>query len=134
MIQTLTDMGYDGAAGALSRESGCDLETPSVAAFRSAVLQGEWTEAEGVLFGRQHLSDDGGGGGGGVNIQNGHGHGGAGLTLAEGADRKEMMFWMRQQKFLELLEQRDLGSALMVLRQELTPLHQDIGKLHALSR
>jgi hypothetical protein len=27
-----------------------------------------------------------------------------------------------------------LGKALTVLRQELTPLHQDVGRLHALSR
>ncbi|KAI9828460.1 MAG: hypothetical protein M1832_002888 [Thelocarpon impressellum] len=128
LIQSLTDLGYDGAASTLSRESGYELESPSVAAFRSAVLEGQWTEAEGFLFG-QHVAD----GGGGVNLQNGHGSIGTGLVLAEGADRKEMLFWMRQQKFLELLEQRDLGTALMVLRQELTPLHQDIGKLHALS-
>jgi hypothetical protein len=44
-----------------------------------------------------------------------------------------MMFWMKQQKYLELLERRELGKALTVLRQELTPLHQDVGRLHALS-
>jgi hypothetical protein len=128
MIQTLTEMGYHGAAGTLSRESGCDLESPSVAAFRNAVLQGEWSEAERLLFGHEAADPAS------VTIRNGNSHRGGGLTLAEAADRKEMLFWMRQQKFLELLEERDLGSALMVLRQELTPLHQDIGRLHTLSR
>ncbi|OQD79812.1 hypothetical protein PENANT_c043G08755 [Penicillium antarcticum] len=45
----------------------------------------------------------------------------------------EMLFYLRQQKFLELLEARDLASALGVLRQELTPLNFDVERLHALS-
>lgn len=57
-----------------------------------------------------------------------------GLTLAEGANRDVMQFSMKRQKYLELLERRDLSKALAVLRQELTPLHQDVGRLHALSR
>ncbi|KAI9822531.1 MAG: hypothetical protein M1827_000250 [Pycnora praestabilis] len=128
LIQSLSDLGYNGAAAALCRESGYELESPSVAAFRNAVLQGEWAEAEALLFGTFSST-----GGGGVIIGNGISEHGAGLVLAEGADKHEMLFWMREQKFLELLEGRDLGNALMVLRQELTPLHQDIGKLHALS-
>jgi hypothetical protein len=147
LIQSLTDLGYHGAAGALSQESGFEVEGPTVAAFRSAVLEGEWAEAEALLFGN-HSYDSGGGvglrvGGAGYGKSRGkaprswspsrHTHTG-GLTLAEGANENEMKFWMRQQKYLELLETRDLGSALTVLRQELTPLHQDVGRLHALSR
>ncbi len=128
LIQSLNDLGYNGAASTLSRESGYELESPAVAAFRIAVLQGEWAEAESLLFGSQS------GDGGGVRISNGSSNKNGGLVLAEGADKDQMLFWLRQQKFLELLEERDLGNALMVLRQELTPLHQDIGKLHALSR
>ncbi|KAK8187225.1 WD repeat-containing protein 26 [Phyllosticta capitalensis] len=134
LIQGLTDLGYTGAADSLSQESGFQLEGPTVAAFRNAVLQGDWAEAEALLFG----TDDGGGYGqtrgkrpeksekwSSAEVQ--------GLTLAEGANKDEMRFWMRQQKYLELLEARDLNSALMVLRQELTPLHQDRNRLHALS-
>lgn len=130
LIQALGDLGYYEASNTLSRESGYELESPAVAAFRIAVLQGEWSEAEHLLFGSHSSSD----GGGGVSISNGHSRQRGGLVLAEGADKDHMLFLLRQQKFLELLEERDLGSALMVLRQELTPLHQDIGKLHALSR
>lgn len=124
LIQALTDLGYNGAAGSLSKESGYDVESPTVAAFRNAVLQGEWTEAEELLFGAATApSEDGG-----VSI---HGNG---LVLAEGVDKNVMRFWLRQQKFLELLEERDTGRALMVLRLELTPLYQDTNKLHFLSR
>lgn len=121
LIQALTDLGYNGAAASLSHESGYDLESPAVAAFRNAVIQGEWTEAEELLFGGSTEE-------GGVSIS------GDGLVLQEGVDKNVMRFWLRQQKFLELLEQRDTGRALMVLRLELTPLYQDTTKLHFLSR
>lgn len=146
LIQSLTDLGYDNAARALCQESGYELEGPTVAAFRSAVLQGEWAEAEVLLFGTDSYDDGGGVGLGEDGAGYGKGRGKAtkhswspqrhtkGLKLAEGANENEMKFWMRQQKYLELLEERDLGAALMVLRQELTPLHQDVGRLHALSR
>jgi hypothetical protein len=121
LIQALMDLGYNGAASNLSQESGYDLESPSVAAFRNAVLQGAWDEAEELLFGGSTEE-------GGVSIS------GNGLVLQEGVDKDIMRFWLRQQKFLELLEQRDTGTALMVLRLELTPLYQDTIKLHFLSR
>jgi hypothetical protein len=106
-----------------------------VAAFRSAIVEGQWSDAEGILIGSFH-PDGGGGGGGGGNYAVGSGnvYNWEGLVLAEGADKNELLFYLRQQKFLELLDQRDLGAALMVLRQELTPLNHDIAQLHALSR
>ena len=140
LIQSLTDLGYHGAAGALCKESGFQLEGPTVASFRSSVLNGDWIEAEELLFGTNTYD------GGGVGLDASYRkswaksrsrpnsqHSG-GLTLAEDANRDEMLFWMKQQKYLELLERRELGKALAVLRQELTPLHQDVGRLHALSR
>ena len=130
LIQGLGDLGYYSSAERLSIESGYEVEAPSVAAFRHAVLQGEWAEAEALLFGTE-VADDGGGG---VSISNGSSHHHEGLRFAENANKKELRFRMREQKYLELLEERDLGSALMVLRQELTPMNQDTSKLHELSR
>lgn len=121
LIQSLTDLGYNGAAATLSQESGYDLESPAVAAFRNSILQGEWAEAEELLFGGSTEE-------GGVSIN------GNGLALQEGMDKNVMRFWIRQQKFLELLEKQDTGRALMVIRSELTPLYQDTNKLHFLSR
>ena len=129
LIQGLGDLGYHDAADRLSRESGYEVETPSVAAFRYAVLRGEWAEAEALLFGSNVAEDSGG-----VSISNGDAHHHEGLRFAENADKNELKFRMREQKYLELLEERDLGGALMVLRQELKPLNQDISKLHELSR
>lgn len=121
LIQSLTDLGYNAAAASLSQESGYELESPAVAAFRNAVLEGEWAEAEDLLY-------DGSADDGGVSL-----HGG-GLVLQDGSDKNLMRFWLRRQKFLELLEQKDTGRALMVLRLELTPIYQVPDKLHFLSR
>lgn len=122
LIQSLYELGYNGAASLLGKESGYQLESPAVATFRSAVLEGRWTEAEQILV--QSFYPDGGGKS--TNREK--------LLLADDADKCEMLFYLRQQKFLELLESRDLGAALLVLRHELTPLNYDIGRLHALSR
>ena len=126
LIQGLGDLGYHGAADRLSQESGYEVESPAVAAFRHAVLQGEWSEAEHLLFGSEPPGSEGR-----VSVSNG-GHNG--LKFAEDADSDHLRFRLREQKYLELLESNDLGNALMVLRQELTPLHQDKEKMHSLSR
>lgn len=142
LLQTLSDLGYQDSAERLSRESGYELEIPSVAAFRSAVLSGEWEEAEALLFGSDAPELDGG-----VSLRNGHADGKSsrlslgsqngvarkGLPLIEGAAITLLKFHLRQQKYLELLEQRNLGAALNVLRTELTPLKADTGRLHFLS-
>ncbi|KAM0204371.1 hypothetical protein ACHAPI_000124 [Fusarium lateritium] len=117
LIQSLSDMGYRTAADNVSQESGYELESPTVASFRSAVQSGSWSKAEELLTGASHEAD-------------GQGNG---LVLAPGTDQNAMKFWLRQQKFLELLEQRDTSRALIVLRSELTPLSHDTGKLHFLS-
>ncbi|EMC93772.1 hypothetical protein BAUCODRAFT_26039 [Baudoinia panamericana UAMH 10762] len=146
LLQSLSDLGYQGAAKQLSTESGYELEIPSVAAFRSAVQDGDWEEAEALLFGVEAPAEADGG----VMLGNGHatsapwrksrtslgsqnGWSRHGLPLAEGADTTMLKFQLRQQKYLELLEKRDLTSALTVLRNELTPLKRDINRLHALS-
>jgi WD repeat-containing protein 26 len=140
LIQSLTDLGFTGAAKQLCRESGLELERPTVASFRQAVLDGEWDRAEMLLFGSDRHTD-----GGAVDVGGPFANGNktvslskspamGSLPLAEGAVASEMLFWIRQQKFLELVEMRDTGAALTVLRQELRPLNQDSGRLHALSR
>jgi len=140
LIQGLADLGYQESAKMLSRESGFELEGPTVAAFRQAVLLGDWAEAEALLFGSGSQDVDGG-----VSIPGATGTNSIdlalkdyrgytqGLTLAEGANKDQMLFWLRQQKYLELLEKRDLARALAVLRWELRPLQHETDRLHALS-
>ena len=127
LIQALSDLGYNDSSNALRRESGFELESPSVAAFRYSVLRGEWPEAESLLFGSEVPSE------GGVRISNGRSQGHEGLPLAEGSDKDELRCQIRKQKYLESLEKRDYPDALMVLRHELTPLYRDVSQLHILS-
>jgi len=141
VIQGLIDLGYNDAANALSQESGCSLETPYASAFRLAIMEGEWSEAE-LLLSSTLLYDEGGGvelgGSGSTRLASRNSWDSqrtlSGMALSETADKDEMLFLIRQQKYLELLEVRDLGAALMVLRQELQPIHHDERQLHALSR
>lgn len=138
LIQSLTELGYHGAAGALCKESGFQLEGPTVALFRTAILEGNWPQAEELLFGSHPY--DGGGIGLHTSLMRPWGKSSSrpgargGLTLADNANRDVMLFWVKQQKYLELLERRELAKALKVLQQEVTPLHQDVGTLHALTR
>lgn len=121
LIQGLVDLGYSTAADVLTNESGFELESPLVAAFRSAILGGRWQEAESILTGPESNAA--------VAEQDSSG----GLVLAEGANRGQMLFSIREQKFLELLDQQDLNRALTVLRSELTTLDYDMHRLHSLS-
>lgn len=124
LIQSLYELGYTGSADKLTEESGYRLETSGVATFRSAVLGGHWSDAEKILVASFRST--------GQAIQRAAAE--EMLVLSEDANRSEMLFYLRQQKFLELLQNGDLGAALNVLRQELTPLNYDIDRLHALSR
>ncbi|KAJ4302226.1 hypothetical protein N0V88_002362 [Collariella sp. IMI 366227] len=121
LIQALNDLGYNAAADIVGQESGYRVETPEVVAFRQAVLEGSWSRAEELLCGK--------------TVRGSGPASGSGLGLAPGADRNLMRFWLRQQKFLELLERRETARALGVLRGELTPLCADQHHtLHLLSR
>ncbi|KAI9685033.1 MAG: hypothetical protein M1822_005425 [Bathelium mastoideum] len=150
LIQSLQDLGYHASAQKLSKESGRELEGPSVAAFRNAILEGDWAEAEAFLMGStEQISSEasravhptGNGASNGLATRldasgSGQSEGLAqisGLVLSENATRDELLFLLRQQKYLELLESRDLGAALMVLRQELAPYGSNTSRLHALS-
>lgn len=144
LLQSLSDLGYNQAAQQLASESGYEQEVPSAAAFKNAMLQGHWEEAETLLLGPEEMD-------GGVMLGNGHSRGQSwsdnrpagpggqngfarhGLPLMENADTTLLKFLLRQQKYLELLERRQLNTALSVLRNELTPLKRDIGRIHVLS-
>lgn len=116
-LQALSDLGYSKTVSTLCEESGYHLESPSVTTFRDAILQGDWDAAEGLLFGDE--------------LGDGDSH--RGLTEAEGLIPDVMLFCLRKQKFLELLESRNTAQALYVLRTELQPLRQDIPSVNFLS-
>ena len=128
LIQALEDLGYDEAAETLSQESDFQVESPAVAAFRRAILEGKWSEAELLLFGRRSEADEGG-----VRIGNGDSPYHSGIKLIEAADSHHMKFLIRERKYVELLARNLRGQALIVLQSELQPLNYDTRRLDVLS-
>lgn len=106
LIQALWDLGYTKSAAQLEEDSDYTLEAPQVSQFRRAILNGEWSRAEKLLYS---------------------------LEINKDEDINQLLFYMRQQKFLELLENRDTTRALTVLRQELSPLNRSEERLRALA-
>jgi len=51
LIQALNELGYHAAADSVGEESGFQVESPDVVAFRQAVLGGSWSRAEELLCG-----------------------------------------------------------------------------------
>lgn len=95
------------ASKELSEESGFNTESKDVSEFRTAVLAGDWEKAE------SHLSN---------------------IPLQENASVEDALFLIREQKFLEALEDKEYTSALSILRTELSPLNINTDKVHNLSR
>lgn len=126
IIQALQDLGYTASASNLGQESGFELESSQVAEFRDAIMQGSWVVAESLLFDGSSSAK--------IGAENGTESTSRGLSLADHAQPDLMRFWLREQKFLELLEARQTHQALRVLRTELTPVNHDVDKLHFLSR
>ncbi|CCG83321.1 WD domain protein [Taphrina deformans PYCC 5710] len=106
IIQALGDMGYTDAVRTLSRESGVSVESALVEDFRNSILTGGWAAAE------RALKD---------------------LELNHAAQQSEVLFLIREQKFLELLESQQASAALITLRTELSPLGHNTERLHFLS-
>ncbi|KAF8511107.1 WD40 repeat-like protein [Hysterangium stoloniferum] len=106
VIQSLRDVGYVESADVLEAESGYRLESAFVAAFREAIVGGHWDDAENAMDRLGALDED---------------------------DRRAAKFLISQQKYLELLEEQDLNTALVVLRTELAPLNVDSERLQVLS-
>ncbi|KAI8971693.1 WD40-repeat-containing domain protein [Mycotypha africana] len=106
MLQSLIDLGYNEAAECLQRESGFTLESDLIVRLRTYILGGQWQLAEDLL----------------PNIP---------FTNVE--NLSTVQFLIRQQKFLELLEEGEAMQALHVLRTEITPLGENTQRLHLLT-
>ncbi|ODV88979.1 hypothetical protein CANCADRAFT_132560 [Tortispora caseinolytica NRRL Y-17796] len=106
MIQALSDIGYSDLATSLEKASGYSIETPEVASFRKAILSGDWDDVEARI--RM-------------------------LELKPGVDVESLVFSVHRQKFLELLQAKEVQKAMVVLRTQLSTYQSDLSKLHHLS-
>ncbi|XP_046415658.1 WD repeat-containing protein 26 isoform X2 [Neodiprion virginianus] len=107
--QHLKTVGLDRTADLLMQESGCRLDHPSAAKFRQHVMDGDWNKADHDL-----------------NELKSFLHGSSQSLV-------EMKFLLLEQKYLEYLEEGLVLEALQVLRNELTPLGHNTGRVHQLS-
>ncbi|XP_074661066.1 WD repeat-containing protein 26-like [Tubulanus polymorphus] len=106
--QHLKSMGLERTVEQLMYESGCMLEHPAAAKFRSHLMDGEWDKSEAEL---EELK-----------------------PLVETADGlSNMKFCLLEQKYLELLEDGKVLDALHCLRNELSPLKYNTERVHELS-
>ena len=128
ILQALGDLGYQETAEQLSHQSGYRVESAAVAAFRQAILDGQWSEAEAILFGEMYQPD-----GGGVSVRQADFFERGGLDLVDDAEPHHLKFMIREQKYIELLKRSRRGEALLVLQTELQPLKQDTQRLNILS-
>lgn len=99
---------YSEAAATLKQESGIPLESELITTFRNSILQGQWQTAEILL---KDLP----------------------FVVSTQPILPKVQFLIRQQKYLELLEKSETMQALHVLRTEITPLGQNIERLHLLT-
>lgn len=106
--QHLRGLGLNQTANELIAESGCMLEHPAAAKFRSHIMNGDWNKAEADL---EELSSL-------VETSQGMTH---------------MRFLILEQKYLEYLEDGTVLEALHCLRHELTPLKYNTERVHELS-
>ncbi|KAJ9479338.1 Glucose-induced degradation protein 7 [Pseudozyma hubeiensis] len=152
-LQSLREMGYDSAAKTLEAESGVALEHPSITAFRTAVLGGDWRNAERLLIDgltyaarRIQASRSSSGGSGGASSLDAPASSSAATIESSNQDLidsvlrrpdvvslRSIRFLLQKQRYLELLETRQTKKALNVLREKLTPLSHDTSQLHLLS-
>ncbi|SPO23831.1 uncharacterized protein UTRI_03641_B [Ustilago trichophora] len=158
-LQSLREMGYDSAAKTLEAESGVTLEHPSITAFRTAVLSGDWRNAERLLIdgltyaARRIQAARGSGSGGSMSLEApaSSSTGSSSLSLPATLESpsqdlidsvlrrpdlvslRSIRFMLQKQRYLELLEARHTKKALNVLREKLTPLSHDTSQLHLLS-
>ncbi|KAI3626096.1 hypothetical protein CBS9595_001457 [Malassezia furfur] len=131
LLQSLRDLGLQETARALQHESHVDLEAPVIAAFRTAVLRGNWDAAEHEL-GRAasdasiHISAPPSGA-----LSDDPPSPSASSAHAQGI--AYIRFQLHEQQYLELLESGQIPSALRILRERLAPLAPRAQRLQVLS-
>jgi len=106
ILQSLRTFGYSESADQLEAESGIILEERSVEKFKLGVLEGRWDEVAALIpeFGLKP------------------------------EEQVQVLYCVKQQKYLELIEKEDYLQALECLRNEVVPLKpEDTATLHTLA-
>ncbi|KAI5304791.1 hypothetical protein KEM56_005920, partial [Ascosphaera pollenicola] len=125
LIQALYDLGYSSAADELTSCSGYKLESPAVSSLKSAICDGRWKDAERLIKQATSASTE--------DALTTESASKSVLLLSPNANKTELLFSIRRQRFYEELEKRHLHNALVILQKKLTPLNPGHEELHHLS-
>lgn len=107
ILQALRENGFERSAEMLREESNIELESSEVATFKEAILNGDYTMALGLLG---SLSPD----------------------LSE-TTMNRIKFEIARERYLELLEERQIKAALGFLREAITPNAAEPKDVHSLA-
>ncbi|KYR01089.1 WD repeat protein [Tieghemostelium lacteum] len=106
LVQSLHSLGYKNSAELLEKESGVSLQTKEIAQFSQCILGGEWNKIESLI---------------------------PYLNLQSKDDLNSVKFLIYSQKYLELIDKKNVKEALVCLRSEITPISTDPHKLQTLT-
>ena len=122
MEQALYSLGYPEVAQKLEKSSGVNLHSERVQRLQEGCLSGQWEQVIALIDGeRDHLFGA---------VEEDH-DGGEEATTEERVQKAK--FLVLEQKYLERLSSGDVGTALACLREEITPLGINTGRLHELA-
>ncbi|CAO1634740.1 unnamed protein product [Parajaminaea phylloscopi] len=136
-LQSLRELGYEDSAKTLESEAGVSLEHPSISAFRTAVLAGDWRNAErflidGLTSGARRSASSSGT----ASLPSSSSSSPDLSTVLQdptSVSLDSIKFLLHQERYLELLEAGHNKKALSILRDRLTPLSHGSQRLHLLS-
>lgn len=102
----LYSLGYNKAGALLQEESGIQLHSSAVSVFMQQVVDGKWDESLATL--RK-------------------------INFCDETNVKSASFLVLEQKFLELLREKKIMDAIGTLRNEISPLSVNVGRVHELA-
>lgn len=116
VLQCLQDLGFEGSVKQLEKESGIPAEIEAIGRLRGACLDGRWTEVEKIMEELFMLAGDNQG-----ELEDSLMLSSSGKINSD-TKRMSLKLLIKKQKFLELLEAKQLNEALLVLRNEISCL------------
>ncbi|XP_047320015.1 WD repeat-containing protein 26 homolog [Impatiens glandulifera] len=106
ITRALYSLGYNKAGALLQEESGIQVHSSAVSIFMQQVVDGKWDESLATL--RK-------------------------INFCDETNVKSASFLVLEQKFLELLREKKIMDAIGTLRNEITPLSVNVGRVHELA-
>ena len=106
ITQSLYSLGYCKSASLLEQESGIPLQSQAISTFQNLILEGKWDESIDSL---------------------------KNLEIEDSKNLNSAALLILEQKYIHHLKKGNISEALKTLRNEISPLQTDKGKLHSMA-